>query len=54
VHNLVQKCQKRDTDKVVVTAALNGVFTDPKKFSIPVTPTEMAIAAEEVVLYYSR
>ena len=35
------------SDKVVVTAALNGVLTDPAKFDIPVTPEEMAIAASE-------
>ena len=35
------------TDKVVVTAALNGVLTDPAKFDIPVTPDEMATAASE-------
>ena len=34
-------------DKVVVTAALNGVLTDPAKFDIPVTPDEMAQAAHE-------
>ena len=34
-------------DKVVVTAALNGVLTDPAKFDIPVTPDEMATAAAE-------
>jgi 3-keto-5-aminohexanoate cleavage enzyme len=34
-------------DKVVVTAALNGVFTDPAQFPIPVTPDEMAQAAQE-------
>ena len=34
------------SSKVVVTAALNGVFTDPKKFQIPVTPKEMADEAE--------
>lgn len=34
-------------DKIVVTAALNGVLTDPKKFNVPVTPTEMATAAAE-------
>ena len=33
-------------NKVVVTAALNGVFTDPKKFQIPVTAKEMANEAE--------
>lgn len=35
-------------DKIVVTAALNGVLTDPAMFKIPVTPTEMAVAAEQV------
>lgn len=34
-------------DKVVVTAALNGVLTDPKMFPVPVTPDEMAQAAQE-------
>ena len=34
-------------DKIVVTAALNGVLTDPAKFQIPVTPEEMATAASE-------
>ena len=35
-------------DKVIVTAALNGVLTDPKKFpNIPVTPSQMAQAAAE-------
>jgi 3-keto-5-aminohexanoate cleavage enzyme len=33
--------------KVVVTAALNGILTDPTKFNIPVTPSEMATAAAE-------
>ena len=32
---------------VVVTAALNGVLTDPAKFPIPVTPAEMAQQAGE-------
>ena len=35
------------SDVAVVTASLNGVFTDPKKFDVPVTPAEMAIAARE-------
>lgn len=34
-------------DKVVVTAALNGVLTDPKKFNVPVTPSELATAAAQ-------
>jgi 3-keto-5-aminohexanoate cleavage enzyme len=34
-------------DKVVVTCALTGVLTDPAKFSVPVTPVEMADAAEQ-------
>ncbi len=29
-------------DKVVVTAALNGVLTDPNKYPVPYTPEEMA------------
>ncbi|MBF0449826.1 MAG: 3-keto-5-aminohexanoate cleavage protein [Candidatus Magnetomorum sp.] len=33
-------------DKVVVTCALTGVLTDPNKFNVPVTPEEMAQAAE--------
>lgn len=35
------------SDKAVVTASLNGVLTDPAKFDIPVTPEQMADAAEE-------
>ncbi|MEQ5839486.1 3-keto-5-aminohexanoate cleavage protein [Paraburkholderia acidicola] len=27
---------------VVITCALNGIFTDPKQFNIPVTPEQMA------------
>jgi len=34
-------------DKVVVTCALTGVLTDPAKFNVPVTPVEMAHAAEQ-------
>jgi 3-keto-5-aminohexanoate cleavage enzyme len=34
-------------DKIVISAALNGVFTDPAKFDIPVTPEEMATAAHD-------
>jgi 3-keto-5-aminohexanoate cleavage enzyme len=33
--------------KVILTAALNGVLTDPKRFAVPVTPAEMATAARE-------
>lgn len=33
------------SDKVVVTCALTGLLTDPKKFNVPVTPQEMAEAA---------
>lgn len=33
------------SDKAVVTASLNGVLTDPKKFNVPVTPEEMASEA---------
>ena len=28
--------------KAIVTCALTGTFTDPKKFNVPVTPEEMA------------
>jgi 3-keto-5-aminohexanoate cleavage enzyme len=35
------------TDKVVVTCALTGLLTDPAKFNVPVTPEEMAEAAEQ-------
>jgi uncharacterized protein (DUF849 family) len=31
--------------KVVITCALTGVLTDPKKFEVPVTPEEMAKSA---------
>ena len=34
------------SDKVVVTCALTGLLTDPAKFNVPVTPEEMAEAAE--------
>jgi 3-keto-5-aminohexanoate cleavage enzyme len=35
------------SNKVVVTCALTGVLTDPAKFNVPVTPEEMADAAEQ-------
>jgi len=35
------------SNKVVVTCALTGVLTDPAKFNVPVTPEEMAAAAEQ-------
>ncbi|PCE28000.1 3-keto-5-aminohexanoate cleavage protein [Paraburkholderia acidicola] len=31
---------------VVITCALNGIFTDPKQFNIPVTPEQMAREAK--------
>ena len=34
-------------DKAVVTCALTGLLTDPAKFNVPVTPQEMADAAEQ-------
>lgn len=34
------------TKKAIVTCALNGVLTDPTRFSIPVTPEEMAQSAK--------
>ncbi len=33
--------------KAIVTVSMNGVFTDPKKFNIPVTPAQMAAQAKE-------
>lgn len=42
-----RRCLSTSQDKVVVTAALNGVLTDPKKFNVPVTPSEMATAAAQ-------
>jgi uncharacterized protein (DUF849 family) len=35
------------TDKAILTCALTGVLTDPAKFDLPVTPEEMADAAEQ-------
>ncbi len=35
------------SNKVIVTCALTGHLTDPAKFNVPVTPTEMADAAEQ-------
>lgn len=34
-------------DKVVVTCAITGLLTDPKKFNVPVTPEEMAAATKQ-------
>jgi len=33
--------------KAVITCAMTGVLTDPKRFSIPVTPEELAQSAKE-------
>ncbi|MDD9940716.1 MAG: 3-keto-5-aminohexanoate cleavage protein [Myxococcales bacterium] len=35
------------SDKVVITCALTGVLTDPARFNVPVTPQEMADAAQQ-------
>jgi len=35
------------SDKVVVTCALTGVLTNPDRFPVPVTPEQMADAAEQ-------
>jgi len=35
------------TNKAVVTCALTGVLTSPERFNVPVTPEEMADAAEQ-------
>ena len=37
----------RTNSKVVLTAAITGVLTSPKKFNVPVTPEEMADATEQ-------
>ena len=37
----------RTSNKVVVTCALTGLLTDPAKFNVPVTPQQMADAAEQ-------
>lgn len=34
-------------DKVVVTCAITGVLTDPARFNVPVTPTQMAQATKQ-------
>ncbi len=34
-------------DKTVVTCALTGLLTDPARFNVPVTPKQMADAAEQ-------
>jgi uncharacterized protein (DUF849 family) len=34
-------------DKIVVTCAVTGVLTDPKRFKVPVTPEEMAEATRQ-------
>lgn len=34
-------------DKIVVSAAITGVLTNPQKFNVPVTPEEMAEATEQ-------
>jgi 3-keto-5-aminohexanoate cleavage enzyme len=36
-------------DKVVVTCAITGLLTDPKKFNVPVTPEEMAAATQQAL-----
>jgi len=35
------------SDKAIITCALTGVLTDPARFSLPVTPEEMAHSAEQ-------
>jgi uncharacterized protein (DUF849 family) len=35
-------------DKIVISAAITGVLTNPEKFNVPVTPEQMADAAEQV------
>ncbi len=35
------------SDKAVITCALTGILTDPERYSVPVTPQEMAASARE-------
>ena len=35
------------SNKAIISASLNGVLTDPTKFPVPVTPSELAKAAKE-------
>ena len=35
------------SEKAIITCALTGVLTDPTRFDLPVTPEEMAQAAEQ-------
>ena len=35
------------SDTAILTCALTGVLTDPKRFAVPVTPKEMASSAKE-------
>lgn len=46
---MINKIIRREfsNKKVVITAALNGILTDPTKFNIPVNPEELAKAASE-------
>lgn len=37
----------RTNNKVVLTAAITGVLTDPNKFNVPVTPEQMADATKQ-------
>ena len=34
-------------DKAILTCALNGVLTDPKRHSVPVTPEELGVSARQ-------
>ena len=48
VRQLSQSHRQREVPhKAIVTVSMNGVFTDPKKFNIPVTPEQMAVQAKE-------
>ncbi len=35
------------SDKAILTCAVNGVLTDPARFSVPVTPTELAASTKQ-------
>ena len=35
------------SNTAILTCALTGVLTDPKRFAVPVTPEQMAASAKE-------
>jgi uncharacterized protein (DUF849 family) len=45
--NSEERTLMKPKDKIVVTCAVTGVLTDPKRFNVPVTPDEMAEATKQ-------